>query len=191
MATKKKTLKKKAPTRRRKKDRLTPQQRKQYNLLKSRFRISEKYFLQYYKDVRKAHKRIADFARRNTLFKGRNISLRVDRIESRAEFNARYKKVKDILTPDFKERQQRIDANNIITNLKDFAGLTDNDILIKRLKALPPKDLLRFVNENSDIQKAAFYHRGDAGAEILEVIDIEYGSFLERLDLFQEENNAQ
>ena len=113
---------------------------KQYQELKSRFKVTRREFLDYYNAVRKANKKTSSKSYKERAFLPKTFSTKVGFIQTRKIFLNMSKNVTEVLSKDFLKEKNQEARNNVYANLNKLLGEENSKQIIEKFEEDLKKD---------------------------------------------------
>ena len=133
----------------------------QYETLSKRFSLTKEESDLYYYTVRKARKKAQDMKRRGTTALHIPLySLRIDKIGTREEFQARFENIRYFLSKDFTKSSNRTIRENYYKQIENYYSeyRYEAQLIIAKLKEMSDKEFKDFFDK-ADINLYIFYEQ--------------------------------
>ena len=153
----------------------------QFQTLRKQFKLTRKEFEEYYKDIRRANKKGQNLKRYGNALYRPHYSTEVTGIKTRAEFTARVKSVKTVLSADFRKLKNTELRTRFYANLSYTYG-AEAQSLINMFMTLTDSEIISFLQANKDLEIAYYDSDLQAVAMYLETIGMSLSAWYQRLN---------
>lgn len=149
---------------------------KQFQELKTRFKITRREFLEYYNDVRKANRKVKtqSFTKKSLYIP--NFTLNVGHIKNRKYFLQQKKRFKNILNKEYLKTSNKKQREQLYNNLINVLGDENATKIINELDKLTDEQLKFFFQKNKDLSPLLY----DSDSDIADFIDITTENIISR-----------